>query len=358
MGAAARARVHTRDPHHANLALVVLLAAEVHRLELLGGGEKRLDLHVLANRRVGATLNLERLVCREDAVKVDFDAPLAHVEAHVVVAKERVDDARHHVLAGMGLHVVAAPRPVERTVHVGAHGERRVREVQHALAALARDRLSNVRGDLVLAIAAGERAPVAGLAATRGVERRLVQLDGKVAVTRGARRHGCVELARVGLPVVQLVKGLHVPVPPMRRLAALRLLTAAHDRSVLDCLGERGDGVGCREVPRWHCRGGFHKRSTPRRACCWIAHAVGRMRLLRKCELWQSEAGFCRGKPGIGGRRGHIGAPSLPQLAISQRNAPANCHHSTFLSRGGLADGSAPPLRDPPIATGRYFLAA
>ncbi|GEM_PF-2306264 len=78
---------------------------------------------------------------------------------------------------------------------VGANGERRVREVIHALAALTWDGLANVSDDLVLPVAESKRAAIAGLAATCGIERRLVQLDGKAVVARQTRRDGRVEFS-------------------------------------------------------------------------------------------------------------------------------------------------------------------
>ena len=234
---------------------MLLLAAVVHRVQLRGRGQKRAHGHVVADGGVGATLDVQGLLRREDAVKVDLDALLAHVEAHVLVAVERVHDAGHDVLARVGLHVVAAPRPVERAVDGGAHGKRRVRQVEHGSGLGAGHGLAHVDGAgglrgrglaLLRALRSGrgrrcvcghERAAVAGLAAARGIERRPVQRDGEPALRGLARRHACVELARVGVGVVQLVKRLHVAPPHAQAARRKRRAAVGFHRHMIGASG-------------------------------------------------------------------------------------------------------------------------
>ena len=100
------------------------------------------------------------------AVKIDRHEVRAEVEADILIAEARVDEAGDEMLTGVLLHEVQPPRPVDLARHVRADRQGRRAAVQHRLAA--QERLRDVR--------AAERAHVAGLAAARGIKDRAVQL--------------------------------------------------------------------------------------------------------------------------------------------------------------------------------------
>ena len=174
MRSTAGAGVHAIDSHHSDLAVVILLAAVVHLGKLGRRGEKCLHAHVLTDGRVGTSLDVQHVIGRQDAVKVDLDATLAHVKAHVVVAKERVHDARDNVFACVRLHVVTTPGPVKRPVHAGTNRKRDVREMDDFARAIARDRFAHVCHEDIVTRANAQRPAVTRLASTCGVERGLV----------------------------------------------------------------------------------------------------------------------------------------------------------------------------------------
>ena len=95
------------------------------------------------------------------AVKIDRHEVRTEVEADVLIAEARVDEAGDEMLAGVLLHEVQPPRPVDLARHVRADRQGRRAAMQHRLAA--QERLRDVR--------AAERARVAGLAAARGIKR-------------------------------------------------------------------------------------------------------------------------------------------------------------------------------------------
>jgi hypothetical protein len=177
MRAAAGARIDAFDLDDADLAFVVLLAAVVHCLELIRRRQKGAHRHIGTNGCIGTALHVEGIFCREHAVEVDLDALLSHMEADVVVAEKLVHDARDDMLAGMCLHVVAAPGPVERAVYLRADRKRYIAEVHDtffaAILCLARHGLCDMCDYRILALTERERAAVSRLAATRGIEGRL-----------------------------------------------------------------------------------------------------------------------------------------------------------------------------------------
>lgn len=92
------------------------------------------------------------------AVKIDRHEVRAEVEADVLIAEARVDEAGDEMLTGVLLHEVQPPRPVDLARHVCTDRQSRRAAVQHRLAA--QESLRDVR--------AAERARVAGLAAAVG----------------------------------------------------------------------------------------------------------------------------------------------------------------------------------------------
>ena len=241
MCATAGAEVHAVNPYYANLAIVVLLATVVHRCKLGRRGKKGLDAHVLANGRVGAPLNVEHVIVCKETVEVDLDAALSHVKANVVVAKEGMHDARDNVLAGVRLHVVSPPGPVQRPVDAGTNGKRDVCEVNDLARAITGYRFAHMGNEAVFACANAQCAPITRLSAACGIKRGLVKLNRKPLICRLTGHNRGIELSRVGLPIVQLIKRFHNSMPPCNWHLMRVILTAAHDRRNWD-----KDGPGCR----------------------------------------------------------------------------------------------------------------
>ena len=123
------------------------------------------------------------------AVKIDRHEVRTEMEADVLIAKARVDEAGDEMLTGVLLHEVQPPRPVDLARHVRAGRQSCRTAVQHRLAA--QERLRDVR--------AAERARVAGLAASRGIKDRAVQLHEPAVFALLAGEH-----ARLQLPGVRV----------------------------------------------------------------------------------------------------------------------------------------------------------
>ena len=98
------------------------------------------------------------------------------MEAYVVKAVPAVDEAGEQVLAGVLLHEVKPPGPVDAACHLPPHREFPVTQV-HDGAVLLRDRQH-------LGLPQGSQVP--GLSAALGIEDGPVQADGPAAGSRMA----------------------------------------------------------------------------------------------------------------------------------------------------------------------------
>ena len=101
------------------------------------------------------------------------------MEAHVVIAVGRVDEAGENVLAAVLLHETEPPRPVDAAFHHGAHLQGTITEVDDFTA-----RFVGVRDGH-----AAQHSLVAGLAAALGIEGRPVQRHVPAVLSRPAAGH-------------------------------------------------------------------------------------------------------------------------------------------------------------------------
>ena len=152
------------------------------------------DRPVLAHDPVGVGLGFRGGAGIDVAFQVDGGTLGPHVEAGGFQSVARFENGREKVLAGVLLHVVEAPEPIDGAIDGAIRGgglERRSKPVDNARFVL----------DDAHHRDAGECAGVAGLAAGRGVERGAVQPDGQAVVReRGDVRR---EPAQVAIGVVE-----------------------------------------------------------------------------------------------------------------------------------------------------------
>ena len=191
MRAAARAAVRAGEGHDAHVALERLFAAVVDRVQLRAAVELDVDGVILIDVPVRRCLDLQQLLPRNVGVEVDGHALHAHVEAHIVAAVARADQPRADVLAGVLLHMVEAPRPVDLPVYGRADGQGR--------GAFVRD---DARPFVyVQHLGAAEHTGVIRLPAALGIERRAVEHDGEAVLDRLAREHPRVKFRQKGVGV-------------------------------------------------------------------------------------------------------------------------------------------------------------
>ncbi len=114
------------DLDEAQRAGAVRFLAQRQRGRLFGGDEPDLNRAILPDDAVGLGLGSGDLGWRDRAMQVDGRRRRAQVEALGPRLAHAVEGRRQHVLAGVLLHVVEAPRPVDVAVHLRADVERAV----------------------------------------------------------------------------------------------------------------------------------------------------------------------------------------------------------------------------------------
>ena len=179
VGAAAGADVRARDGHDAHLPGDLFFAAVGQRRQLFGGGVGDEHRHILPDDAVGGKLCLPQALGGDGDAGVHPHGVGADVEAHVLRPEHLVQDAGEDVLAGVLLHLVEAPLPVDGAGD-GGTGLCRLGQGIHPVPDDA-VRLVDV-GDMEhRAVGEGQRASVGGLTAPFGVEHRAVQRDAPAA---------------------------------------------------------------------------------------------------------------------------------------------------------------------------------
>ena len=113
MGAAAGADVRARDGHDAHLPGDLFFAAVGQRRQLFGGGVGDEHRHILPDDAVGGKLCLPQALGGDGDAGVHPHGVGADMEAHVLRPEHLVQDAGEDVLAGVLLHLVEAPLPVD-----------------------------------------------------------------------------------------------------------------------------------------------------------------------------------------------------------------------------------------------------
>ena len=115
VGAAAGAAVCSREGHDAHLSGEFFFAAVVQRFQGLAGREGDLTGDISKDNGIGFGFCRQALLPGDFGIVVDGDGVRTHVEAHIVTVVISAEDTGENVLAGMLLHMVETPFPVNDT---------------------------------------------------------------------------------------------------------------------------------------------------------------------------------------------------------------------------------------------------
>ena len=194
MRCAARAKIHPRHLHDAHRHRERLFLPERHRRKLFLRWPEDVYRKVFPHILVCKTLEPQKLLRVNLAVKVDRRAVLVHMEADVLAAPERVRMAGHQMLGRVDLHAREARFPVKLARHFRADGERSAAEMDDLALFLARIRHAH----------AAERAGIAALSAALREEGGAVERYGKAAAALFAREDARGEFSHMRVGVKQL----------------------------------------------------------------------------------------------------------------------------------------------------------
>ena len=214
MGAAAGAGIRPRDLHDPNLARDLLFAPVGHPGQFLRGGVEHPHRHVLPDDLVCLQLGLAELVGGQGDAGVHPHRLGSDVKAHVLSPEEPVQRPREDVLAGVLLHLVEPPGPVDpgrhRRPRPGRLGQRVHRVPDDAVLFV------DVRHGQGLAALQSQGAPVRRLAAPLGVKDGSVQCQPPAApFQRLGRRDVGGTFGAVGVVFVVFLGALHPLGPPV-----------------------------------------------------------------------------------------------------------------------------------------------
>ena len=196
MGAAAGAAVASRNIDDTDFPREFLFAAIVHCLQFFRGRKENIHRNVGVDGVVYLLFDREEFVRRNDAVKIDGDDVLVHMETYVVKTVLLMNEAGNDVFSGVVLHVVVAAGPVEYAFDGAADREGLVRAVNDD----ARNAL-HVRNDCV-----AEFAVIGGLTAPFRIKRRVGEHDFKAVFSFGAGHDIGRKFAGVGVAVKEFVQ--------------------------------------------------------------------------------------------------------------------------------------------------------
>ena len=112
-------------------SLALRLLPQRQRRDLLRAGEPDRHRPVLPDDAVGFVLGARDLGRVELAREIDRRGLGAEMETLGPRAEQPIERGRQHVLAGVLLHVIEAPRPVDRPRARVAGGRRAIDHVQH-----------------------------------------------------------------------------------------------------------------------------------------------------------------------------------------------------------------------------------
>ena len=147
--------------------------------KLLPGGVADEHRHILPHDAVGGKLRLPQPLGADGHTGVHAHHLGAHMEAHVLCPEHLVQNAGKDMLAGVLLHLIEPPVPVDAAGN-GCAGRCGSGQGIHRMPDDAR-LLVDVRHPQHRAVRQGQRAPVGGLTAALRVEHRAVQRDAPAA---------------------------------------------------------------------------------------------------------------------------------------------------------------------------------
>ena len=186
VGAAAGAHIGTGNGHDAHLPFDLLFAAVGQGGQLLRGGVGDDHRHILPDDAVGLQLGGAQALGRDGHAGVHAHGLGPDVEADILGPEHPVQDAGKDVLAGVLLHFVKAPVPVDgflyRDARHGGVGQGRNAVPEDAVL------LVDIGHGQLGAVRQGQGAPVGRLTAAFRVEHRTFQREESAAGT--AVRHG------------------------------------------------------------------------------------------------------------------------------------------------------------------------
>ena len=173
-------------------------------------------LVVFPQHRVDRVFDPRDLIGRQFLVEIDRRSGRAEVEADSSGARLALEDRGQQMLAGVLLHVIEAPGPVNMAAHARVDLELAVHKMANRAVLLVEhvDDLRLSKGPDVERLAAGRR-----------VERRAIEHDLPAVVLRRCFADDGVELDQVGVRVVKALRG-HGP-PTDLSLPLLRTLGRA-----------------------------------------------------------------------------------------------------------------------------------
>ena len=209
VGAAAGADVGSGDGHDPHLPGDLLFAPIGQRGKLFGRGIGDDHRHILPDDPVGGKFRLPQPLGGDGNAGVHPDGLGADVEADVLRAEHRMQDAGEDVLAGVLLHLVEPRFPVDRAGHGradrGSFGQGVYGVPEDAVV------LVDVQNVQHGAVRKGQGAPIGRLAAAFGVKYRAIQRD-PAAAGPGIRLHGEEDAVGFGAECIRFViflGGLH-----------------------------------------------------------------------------------------------------------------------------------------------------
>src|SRR5262249_49619860 len=174
------------------------------------------DAHrpILPDDPVRLALGAVNLLRRDLAREIDGRVLHAEMKALGPDAEQAIEGGRQHVLTRVLLHVIEPPRPVDRPVQRRRRG-RAIDDVEDP---------SFVRVHDVEDADVAERARIGRLTAGGWIERRAIEYEGGLPLMRRRVEERRVELAQVGIRVIQTFShhvpgGFAPPDPPTRTLA-------------------------------------------------------------------------------------------------------------------------------------------
>ena len=192
MRRAARAPVNAWHLHDAHRHRERLFLPERHRRKLFLRWPEDVYRKVFPHVLVCKTLEPQKLLRVNLAVKVDRRAVLVHVEADVLAAPKRMRMAGHQVLGRVDLHTGKARFPVDGAVVGLARLQRLVYIMFDFPVFLVRVKNAN----------AADHSAVAELAAALGEKRRAVERDLKSVFVLFARGNRCREGFHVAVDII------------------------------------------------------------------------------------------------------------------------------------------------------------
>ena len=133
MGAAAGTYIFAAEFHDPHRPGQLLLGAVFYIGKLFGRGVPGFHRDVPADDLIGSAFDLHQIFPGDRAIQIDGHQMAAHVKAHIMIAKLLIDLSHDQMLAGVLLHVVKTPLPVDGAGHFRTYFQRGIAQVEDVL---------------------------------------------------------------------------------------------------------------------------------------------------------------------------------------------------------------------------------